>query len=139
MDSFWSILVLVAIVVISDQLGGKKKKVPQRPLPQPGQRPGRQKLPMPWPDIKPPVPETQEPEIYAEPEPEPELPVLKQPVLRRAEVAEREPEHRAEERLTPIQTKTSNLGLTPEQAISALAWSEILGKPKAYKNGPFRK
>lgn len=137
MDSFWSILVLAAIVVISDQLGGKKKKVPQRPLPQPGQRPGRQKLPMPWPDIKPPVPETQEPEIYAEPEPE--LPVLKQPVLRRAETAEREQEHRTEERLAPIQAKTSNLGLTPEQAISALAWSEILGKPKAYKNGPFRK
>ncbi|SEH23842.1 hypothetical protein [Selenomonas sp. KH1T6] len=137
MDSFWSILVLVAIVVISDQLGGKKKKVPQRPLPQPGQRPGRQKLPMPWPDIKPPVPETQEPEIYAEPEPE--LPVLKQPVLRRAETAEREQEHRTEERLAPIQAKTSNLGLTPEHAISALAWSEILGKPKAYKNGPFRK
>ena len=137
MDSFWSILVLVAIIVISDQLGGKKKKVPQRPLPQPGGRQGRQKLPMPWPDIRPPVSENPVPEIYTEPEPE--LPVLKQPVLRRAEVAEREPEHRAEERLAPIQTKTSNLGLTPEQAISALAWSEILGKPKAYKNGPFRK
>ena len=131
MDSFWSILVLVAIVVISDQLGGKKKKVPQRPLPQPGQRQGRQKLPMPWPDIKPPVPETQEPEIYAEPEPE--LPVLKQPAPRRAEAVKPEPVAAAG------QPCNSGLGLTPEQAVSALAWSEILGKPKAYKNGHFRR
>ena len=132
MDSFWSILIVIAIVVISDQLGGKKKKVPPRPLPKPAEGPVRQKMPLPWPDIRPPVPaEPQEPEIYAEPEPE--LPVLKQPASRRAEAVKPEPVTAAG------QPCNSGLGLTPEQAVSALAWSEILGKPKAYKNGHFRR
>ena len=118
MDSFWSILIVIAIVVISDQFGSKKKKVPPRPLPQPGEGQGRQKMPLPWPDIRPPAPtepqDTEvfmEPVIYAEPEP---VPSAGQPC-------------------------NSGLGLTPEQAVSALAWSEILGKPKAYKNGHFRR
>ena len=132
MDSFWSIMIVIAIVVISDQFGGKKKKVPPRPLPQPRERQEGQKMPLPWPDIKPPAPvEPQEPEIYAEPE----VPVLKQPVLRKTEAVEREKE------TVPAlgQPRGSGLGLTPEQAVSALAWSEILGKPKAYKNGHFRR
>ena len=136
MDSFWSIMIVIAIVVISDQFGGKKKKVPPRPLPKPGEGQGRQKMPLPWPDIRPPVPaEPQEPEIYAEPEPE--LPVLKQPVLRKFSPAKRALE--PEQAMAPVQSRPSGLGLTPEQAISALAWAEILGQPKAYKNGRFRR
>ena len=135
MDSFWSILVVVAIIVISDQLGGKKKKVPQRPLPRTGGRPGQQKIPMPWPDIKPPAPqEPQEIEVYVEEEPE--VPVLRQPMLRAVEKREVPvPEVEA----APREERSSGLGLTPEQAISALAWAEILGKPKAHENGRFRR
>lgn len=129
MDSFWSILIVIAIVVISDQLGGKKKKVPPRPLPKPAEGPGRQKMPLPWPDIRPPVPaEPQEPELYAEPE---------VPVLRKPSPAKRAPE--PEQAIAPVQSRPSGLGLTPEQAVSALAWAEILGQPKAHKNGRFRK
>ena len=138
MDSFWSILIVIAIVVISDQFGSKKKKVPPRPLPQPGEGQGRQKMPLPWPDIRPPAPtEPQDTEVFMEPEiyaePEPELPVLKQPAPRRAEAVKPEPVAAAG------QPCNSGLGLTPEQAVSALAWSEILGKPKACKNGHFRR
>ena len=133
MDSFWSILVLVAIVVISDQLGGKKKKVPPKPLPKAGERQGQQKIPMPWPDIKPPAPQVpQETEVYVEEEPE--VPVLKQPMIRAVEKRE-EPAPEAE--AAPREKTSSRLGLTPEQAISALAWAEILGKPKAYEKGRF--
>ena len=134
MDSFWSIMIVIAIVVISDQFGSKKKKVPTRPLPKPAEGPGRQKMPLPWPDIRPPVPaEPQEPEIYAEPE----VPVLRQSVLRKPSPAKRAPE--PEQVMAPVKSRPSGLGLTPEQAISALAWAEILGQPKAYKNGRFRR
>ncbi len=137
MDSFWTIFVLMAIIVISDQIGGKKKRVPPRPLPKAGEKPGMPKMPMPWPDIKPPVPqEPQETEVYVEEEPQ--VPVLKQPMLRRAESVARSEQH-MEGRPSMQEPRPSGMGLTPEQAMSALAWAEILGKPKAYQSGPFRK
>ena len=137
MDSFWTIFVLMAIIVISDQIGGKKKRVPPRPLPKAGEKPGMPKMPMPWPDIKPPVPqEPQETEVYVEEEAQ--APVLKQPALKRIESVAR-PERHAEEKAAVQEPRSPGMGLTPEQAMSALAWAEILGKPKAYQSGPFRK
>ena len=125
MDSFWSILVLVAVILISDQLGGSKKKLPPRPLPG-----GRRQADAPaFPDIKPPEPvQMPQIEVYVEPESY----AIRQPAARKAE--ERKETAETEARAQ----KPASSVLTPEQAMSALTWAEILGKPKAYRNGPFR-
>lgn len=136
MDSFWVIVLFILFAIFSDKKGGKKPvpkrrtpDLPRRPLPDIMQ-PRRERIEIPelrgappLPDVAT-VPQVQDrDEILAEQQ-------RYQEMLRRKKRKEQsvgQPEKAA----AAIQNGQSSIGLSTLQ--QAVVWSEILGKPRAYR------
>ncbi|BAL83889.1 hypothetical protein SELR_21810 [Selenomonas ruminantium subsp. lactilytica TAM6421] len=136
MDSFWVIVLFILFAIFSDKKGGKKP-VPKRRTPDLPQRP--------LPDIAPPRREKIEiPELRGAP-PLPNVMTTPQVQERDAILAEQQRyqemmrRKKRQERTAVPQEKQNVAAQTRQPAIGlntlqqAVIWSEILGKPRAYR------
>lgn len=136
MDSFWVIVLFILFAIFSDKKGGKKP-VPKRRTPDLPQRP--------LPDIAPPRREKIEiPELRGAP-PLPNVMTTPQVQERDAILAEQQRyqemmrRKKRQERTAVPQEKQSvavqngQPAIGPDTLQQAVIWSEILGKPRAYR------
>ena len=138
MDSFWVIVLFILFAIFSDKKGGKKPvpkrrtpDLPRRPLPDIMQ-PRRERIEIPelrgapQPQVVT-VPQVQErDEILAEQQ-------RYQEMLRRKKRQQRQEQaaSQSEKAAAALQNRPSAIGLNTLQ--QAVIWSEILGKPRAYR------
>ncbi|SHK27116.1 hypothetical protein SAMN05216582_101140 [Selenomonas ruminantium] len=133
MDSFWVIVLFILFAIFSDKKG-QKKPVPRRRVPDLPQRP--------LPDIVQPRREKLEiPELRGAP-PQPNVLTVPQVQARDAILAEQQRyqemmrRKKRQEQAAVSQSKTPAAvppAIGPDTLQQAVIWSEILGKPRAYR------
>ena len=139
MDSFWVIVLFILFAIFSDKKGGKKPvpkrrtpDLPRRPLPDILQ-PRRERIEIPELRGAPPQPQVVTmPQVQERDEILAEQQRYQEMLQRKKRQKQMEPSaSRPENAAAALQNGPSAIGLNTLQ--QAVIWSEILGKPRAYR------